>query len=231
MRLVERGGDQGGRRLAQHPLEVRDAEQPAGGRLERLPADVDHRRQRTGQLHVADLRQRVGDRGVGPRITGSGVIIAPAVSSAYDISRRTSSASSGSISPSSVAAVSGGRSAIRSAASSADISSRTSAARSLSRCSRISTWSSSGSSSRTSARRSSSSAATTAIRRSGGQVVDHVRRVRGPHLVERGDQVGGALRGLPPHQPGHVPPLDHVGLAGPGSGAAVPWRAPGRRRG
>ena len=69
----------------------------------------------------------------GPRITGSGVIIAPAVSSAYDISRRTSSASSGSIRLSSLAAVSGGRSAIRSAASSGDISSSTSAARSLSR--------------------------------------------------------------------------------------------------
>ena len=36
----------------------------------------------------------------GPRITGSGVIIAPAVFSRYDISRRTSSASSGSISSS-----------------------------------------------------------------------------------------------------------------------------------
>ena len=43
----------------------------------------------------------------GERITGSGVIIAPAVSSTYDMRRRTSSASSGSISPSSVAAVSG----------------------------------------------------------------------------------------------------------------------------
>ena len=139
----------------------------------------------------------------------------PAVSSAYDISRLTSSASSDSISSSSRAAVSGGRSAIRSAASSGDISSRTSAARSASRCSRISTWSSSGSSSSTSASRSSFMAATTAERRSGGQVVDDTRRIRRLHVGEGGDQVGRALLLVAPGEPLDVAPLRDVGLAAP----------------
>ena len=47
----------------------------------------------------------------------------------------------------------------------------------------------------------------------GRQVVDHVGRVGGPHLVERRDQVGGALGLLAPGEPLDVAPLDDVGLA------------------
>ena len=51
-------------RLAQQPLDVRDAEVPAGRRLQRRPADVDLRGQRRGELGLADPGQRVGDGGV-----------------------------------------------------------------------------------------------------------------------------------------------------------------------
>ncbi len=47
----------------------------------------------------------------------------------------------------------------------------------------------------------------------GGQVVDHAGRVGGPELVEGVDQLGRALGGLGPGQPGHLAPLDHVRLA------------------
>ena len=151
----------------------------------------------------------------GPRITGSEVIIAPAVFSTYDISRLTSSASSGSISWSRISAVSGGSSAIRSAASSGSISSRTSAARSLSSWPMISTWSSSGSSSRTSASRSSVRAATTAVRRSNGRSWITLAASAGPELVERVDELGGALGRLAPGQPLDLAPLHDVGLAAP----------------
>ena len=154
----------------------------------------------------------------GPRITGSEVIIAPAVFSTYDISRLTSSASSGSISWSRISAVSGGSSAIRSAASSGSISSRTSAARSLSSWPMISTWSSSGSSSRTSASRSSVRAATTADPPLERQVVDHAGGVGRAELVERVDELGGALGGLAPGQPLDLAPLHDVGLAAPAQG-------------
>ena len=52
-------------RLAQQPLDVRDAEQPAGRRLERRPDDVHQRRQGRAQLGVADVREGVGDGRVG----------------------------------------------------------------------------------------------------------------------------------------------------------------------
>ena len=47
----------------------------------------------------------------------------------------------------------------------------------------------------------------------GREVVDHVGRVGGAHLVERGDQVRGALGRLAPGQPLDVAPLHDVGLA------------------
>ena len=54
-------GDQRRGRLAQQPLDVRDPEEPAGRRLQRLAADVDQRGQRGGELGVAHVGQRVGD--------------------------------------------------------------------------------------------------------------------------------------------------------------------------
>ena len=57
---VEHVTDQRRRRLAQQPLDVRDAEQPAGRRLERRADDVDQCGERRGQL-------RRGGRGRGPR--------------------------------------------------------------------------------------------------------------------------------------------------------------------
>ena len=90
---------------------------------------------------------------------------------------------------------------------------------------RISTWSSSGSSSSTSASRSSSSAATTAVRRSGGRSWITLAASAGAHLVERRDQVGGALRRLAarPARRRRATPR-----RGSGRGGAGPWPAPGR---
>ena len=48
-----------------------------------------------------------------------------------------------------------------------------------------------------------------------GQVVDDVGGVGGAHLVQRRDQVRGALGLLAQGQPDHVAPLHHVGLAAP----------------
>ncbi len=61
---VEHAGHQGRGRLAQQPLDVRDAEQPAGRRLERGAADVHDRGQRRGEVLVAHVGQRLGDGGV-----------------------------------------------------------------------------------------------------------------------------------------------------------------------
>ncbi len=149
----------------------------------------------------------------GPRMTGSGVIIAPAVFSTYDIRRRTSSASSGSISSRRASAVSGAgpRSGPpRRRATSPRARRRRARSRGWLR---ISTWSSSGS-------LLQDVGEPLVVERGhdrgpplDGEVVDHAGRVGRPHLVERVHEVGGALGLLATAEPLDVAPLDDVGLA------------------
>ena len=164
----------------------------------------------------------------GGRMTGSGVIMAPAVCSAYDISRRTSSASSGSISSSSCAAVSGGQvrdqvggvvgghllEDVRGALGvevleDLDLVLLGKLLEDVGEPLVVERGDHGGA----------------ALER---QVVEHAGGVGGPHLVERGDQVGGPLGLLALGEALDVAPLDHVGLARAG---AVPSSAPGRRPG
>ena len=169
--VVEGGRDQGRRRLAQQPLDVRDPEQPAGRGLQRRPADVDHARPGTGvQLGVADVGQGVGDGRVGP--AGS-----PARASSCrrrSPRRRTSAGGRPRPRRGSIRLEQRGRGLGRQVGDQVGgvvgrhLLEHVGGALAV-EVPRISTWSSSGSSSRTSARRSSSRAATTAVRRSGGR--------------------------------------------------------------
>ena len=65
--VVEHAAERRVRRVAQQPLEVRDAEEAAGGRLERRRGDEDRRRRARGQLGLADEGQGLGDGRVGPQ--------------------------------------------------------------------------------------------------------------------------------------------------------------------
>ena len=229
-RRRRRAADERRRRLAQQPLDVRAARatcrwgSPAAAGRRRPCAARD-----TGQVGVADVGERVGHGRVrtedhrlrrhhrrrrSPRRTTSG--------GGRPRPPRAPSA------PAGPRAVSGGRSAIRSAASSADISSRMSAARSESR------WLEDLDLVLLRELLEHVGQPLVVERRDHGgpsllrQVVDHVGRVGGPHLVQRGDQVGRALVGLAAGQALDVAPLDDVGLPAPAEG---PSRAPARRPG
>ena len=60
------------RRLAQHALDVHEPEVAAGGGLERRPADVHGRGERGGELGAPHVRERLGDRGLGGEDHGFG---------------------------------------------------------------------------------------------------------------------------------------------------------------
>jgi hypothetical protein len=62
---VDDRADERGRRLAQHPLEVRGPEVAPGRRLVRRAHDVDLRGEGRREVGVADAGQRLGDGGVG----------------------------------------------------------------------------------------------------------------------------------------------------------------------